>query len=103
MAIDLYARYFGETWGEKLYDDDYVNELMLAHPNAAEPSDAEDRTSPNSNTMTATLTNRRLLSRLRAFVRSDSSTGAAHALQQAHPTRKSIHPAQGEASSPCRV
>jgi ribonucleoside-diphosphate reductase alpha chain len=62
-AIDEYTRYVADTWGQRAYDDDYVNALMLS------VSDLDDEA---GSTMTATLTNRRLLSRLKAFVRTDA-------------------------------
>ncbi|MEO6436447.1 MAG: LAGLIDADG family homing endonuclease, partial [Tepidisphaeraceae bacterium] len=62
-----FAHYVQENWGDRasaaaMYADDYVNQLMVTN------ADAED----DADTLTATLTNRRLLSRLTAFVRSDS-------------------------------
>jgi ribonucleoside-diphosphate reductase alpha chain len=63
--VDDYARYVHENWGERAYDDDYVNEAMLTNG----PSHADDA----GDTLTATLTNRRLLSRARAYIRTDSS------------------------------
>jgi ribonucleoside-diphosphate reductase alpha chain len=51
------AQYVAQTWRERLYEDDYVNQLMLS-----EERDA-------GGTATATLTNRRLLSRLKAYMR----------------------------------
>jgi ribonucleoside-diphosphate reductase alpha chain len=53
------AQYVAQTWRERLYEDDYVNQLMLS----------EDRDA--GGTATATLTNRRLLSRLKAYMRHD--------------------------------
>jgi ribonucleoside-diphosphate reductase alpha chain len=56
-AIDEYSRYVADNWGDRRYRDDYVPQMML-----------EDS---GSDTLTATLTNRRLISRLKAFVRAD--------------------------------
>ncbi len=67
--IEEFGRYVSQHWGERAYDDDYVNELMVDTSDRA-PTDA------NGNTITATLTNRRLLSRLKAFLRNDSSNGS---------------------------
>ncbi|MDB5289957.1 MAG: ribonucleoside-diphosphate reductase alpha chain, partial [Phycisphaerales bacterium] len=68
-AVEEYSQYVTNHWGERAYDDDYANEAMLGR--------TEDRES-NGDTLTATLTNRRLISRLRAFVRSDASHATAH-------------------------
>jgi ribonucleoside-diphosphate reductase alpha chain len=54
-SIDQYSRYVADNWGDRRYRDDYVNQVML-----------EDS---SSDTLTATLTNRRLISRLGAFLR----------------------------------
>ncbi len=61
--IDAFTAYVHNTWGERAYDDDYVNAEMIDGP-AGEPEVSGD-----SNTITTTLTNRRLISRLRAFVK----------------------------------
>ena len=50
-------RYVSKVWSERVYDDDYVNQLMLTEDDAA------------GGTATASLTNRRLLRRVRAYVR----------------------------------
>ena len=74
-AIDAFSRYVNQTWGEKLYDDDYVNALMLDGADAANQSageNAEEGSESSGNTLTAILTNRRLLSRLKAFVRTEN-------------------------------
>jgi ribonucleoside-diphosphate reductase alpha chain len=60
--VDDFSQYVAENWGDRLYADDYVNRVM---------SGDDDEASEDGNTMTATLTNRRLLSRLKAFVRTD--------------------------------
>jgi ribonucleoside-diphosphate reductase alpha chain len=62
-AIDAFSRYVNENWGDRTYEDDYVNTEML---HGAEAS------ADNGNTMTAHLTNRRLMSRLKAFMRTDN-------------------------------
>jgi ribonucleoside-diphosphate reductase alpha chain len=61
--IDDYARYVAENWGETVYDDDYADDAMLDH-------------SGDGGTATAAVTNRRLISRLRAFIRLDPYTRA---------------------------
>jgi ribonucleoside-diphosphate reductase alpha chain len=61
-AVDSFASYAHEQWGQKVYADDYVNETMLDGAEA-------DHAAKNGDTLTATLTNRRLLSRLKAFLR----------------------------------
>jgi len=66
-AVDEYSRYVADNWGDRRYRDDYVNQMM-----------AEDS---SSDTLTATLTNRRLMSRLGAFVRND--TGQARLSDEA--------------------
>jgi ribonucleoside-diphosphate reductase alpha chain len=68
---EQFAQYVQENWGDRPaanYADDYVNQLMLS------TSDSEDGAGEGAGTMTATLTNRRLLSRLKAFVRTDAGT-----------------------------
>ena len=57
--VDDFARYVADNWGDRLYADDYVNHEM---------ADLE----ASGNTLTATLTNRRLLSRLKAFIRTEN-------------------------------
>jgi ribonucleoside-diphosphate reductase alpha chain len=57
--VDDFARYVCEQWGERLYADDYINREMT------------EMEEGSGNTLTATLTNRRLLSRLKAFVRTE--------------------------------
>src|SRR5438105_4890455 len=60
--IDEFATYVQETWGHQpTYDDDYVNALMV-----------NDEDSDGS-TLTVRLTNRRLISRLGAFIRTEGS------------------------------
>ena len=62
--VEEYAQYVTDTWGERRYNDDYVNQLMVDYADLEEAENA-------GGTMTATLTNRRLLSRLKAFVRTE--------------------------------
>ncbi|MGD0462952.1 MAG: LAGLIDADG family homing endonuclease [Tepidisphaeraceae bacterium] len=59
--VEPFARYVAETWSQRLYDDDYVNQLMVS----------DDETA--GGTATAALTNRRLLRRIRAYVSYESS------------------------------
>ena len=61
--IDDFARYVADNWGERLYDDDYVN-AADARRRRATPMTTTPRT---GNDATATLTNRRLLSRLQGL------------------------------------
>ncbi len=58
--MEPFVQYVAGSWGEQSYEDDYANAAMI------ETEGAE------SNTLTATLDNRRLISRLRAFVRCES-------------------------------
>jgi ribonucleoside-diphosphate reductase alpha chain len=55
--IEPFARYVAHAWNERIYDDDYVNQLMVTDDEAS------------GGTATASLTNRRLLRRIRAYVR----------------------------------
>jgi ribonucleoside-diphosphate reductase alpha chain len=59
--IEPLVRYAAHSWSERVYDDDYVNQLMVTDDDAP------------TGTVTATLTNRRLLRRLRAYVRYEAS------------------------------
>src|SRR5687767_8983410 len=68
---DEYARYVMQNWSDRAvpgdagapYDDDYVSQLMITSDDVSSDDDNE------GGTATATFTNRRLLSRLSAFVR----------------------------------
>jgi len=60
--VDHFAHYVAEHWGERTYDDDYVNASMVNESSLDEAG----------NTLTLTLTNRRLISRLGGFVRTDN-------------------------------
>jgi ribonucleoside-diphosphate reductase alpha chain len=62
--VEDFAHYVHENWGAGNYADDYVNQLMVDH------GDIEE--SESGNTMTVTLTNRRLMSRLKAYARNDA-------------------------------
>jgi ribonucleoside-diphosphate reductase alpha chain len=59
--IEPFARYVAQTWSQRMYDDDYVNQLMVN----------DDETA--GGTATAALTNRRLLRRIRAYVSYESA------------------------------
>ena len=61
--IEDFAQYVQNAWGDRLYADDYTNAAML-------DGGAGDESA--SDTLTQTLTNRRLTSRLRAFVRTEA-------------------------------
>jgi ribonucleoside-diphosphate reductase alpha chain len=65
-SVDDFAQYISNTWGERLYADDYVNHSMLE---AGESSEVESAGAP---TLTTTITHRRLLSRIKAFVRMEN-------------------------------
>src|SRR5437764_83864 len=71
----MFAQYVTDTWGERLYDDDYVNALMIDGGADAvsegTPEDSDSSSQQDGNTLTATLTNRRLISRLGAFIRTE--------------------------------
>jgi ribonucleoside-diphosphate reductase alpha chain len=60
--IEEFSKYVADNWGDRLYADDYVNREMIE---GAEANEA-------GNTLTATLTNRRLISRLKAFCRAEA-------------------------------
>jgi ribonucleoside-diphosphate reductase alpha chain len=66
-TVDDFAQYISNTWGERVYADDYVNQLMVEGA-SSETSEAE----PAAPTLTTTITHRRLLSRIKAFVRTES-------------------------------
>ncbi|MGB7157519.1 MAG: LAGLIDADG family homing endonuclease [Tepidisphaeraceae bacterium] len=61
---EQFSRYIAENWSDRQYADDYVNALMVTNRDADDTDDGA--------TATATLTNRRLISRLKAFVRTES-------------------------------
>ncbi|MEA2736255.1 MAG: ribonucleoside-diphosphate reductase alpha chain, partial [Humisphaera sp.] len=61
-VAEQFSRYVTENWQDRTYADDYVNQLMVTN---AEVNDDAD-------TITVTLTNRRLISRLKGFVRTDA-------------------------------
>ncbi|HEY1685722.1 MAG TPA: LAGLIDADG family homing endonuclease [Tepidisphaeraceae bacterium] len=62
-VMEGYINYVNATWAPSTYADDYVNQLMVDH--------SEDATSGGSQLATFTLANRRLISRLGAFLRSE--------------------------------
>jgi ribonucleoside-diphosphate reductase alpha chain len=62
---EQFSRYIAENWSDRQYADDYVNALMVTNRDIEDDAD-------NGDTATATLTNRRLISRLKAFVRTES-------------------------------
>ena len=62
--IDNFAHYAADTWGVQSYADDYAIPAMVNAEGISE--------SDSGNTLTLTLTNRRLLSRLRGFVAIES-------------------------------
>jgi ribonucleoside-diphosphate reductase alpha chain len=64
--IEQYTTYVTNTWGDRAYADDYVNTLMLDHAN--------DLDSNQSAITTTSLTNGRLLSRLKAYLRTDAGS-----------------------------
>ncbi|HYE20811.1 MAG TPA: LAGLIDADG family homing endonuclease, partial [Tepidisphaeraceae bacterium] len=61
--VDAFAQYANDHWNANLYNDDYVNSAMV---------DGSSR--GGSQTATLTLNNRRLMSRLSAFVRTEGAT-----------------------------
>jgi ribonucleotide reductase alpha subunit len=61
---EQFSRYVTENWQDRTYADDYVNQLMVANSDGIDSDDTD--------TITVTLTNRRLLSRLKGFVRTDA-------------------------------
>jgi ribonucleoside-diphosphate reductase alpha chain len=73
-VAEQFSRYVTENWADRTYADDYVNQLMLTDGDATD--DAGD-------TITATLTNRRLISRLKAFVRTDPATQSVRLSEEA--------------------
>jgi len=62
--IEDFVSYVTDTWGDRAYADDYTNASDVATVDASASDD--------SDTMTATVTNRRVLARLKAFVRNDN-------------------------------
>ncbi|MBC8109216.1 MAG: vitamin B12-dependent ribonucleotide reductase, partial [Anaerolineae bacterium] len=70
-AAETYARYVQQIWGDRQYDDDYVNTLMIDFSDTTDWSKAKNGAGNGDGTATANLTNRRLLSRLKAFVRTE--------------------------------
>ncbi len=65
--VDEFAHYVAEKWdAQSSYPDDYTNEQMV--------NDASELLHPDQSTLSTTLTNRRLLSRLGSFLRNDNGT-----------------------------
>src|SRR3954470_17599260 len=69
--IDTFAQYAHDNWGAGLYNDDYATASML---DSAHDDDDSAISNSQSAISSTTLTNRRLLSRLRAFIRTDNGT-----------------------------
>jgi ribonucleoside-diphosphate reductase alpha chain len=70
-TADEFTQYVADTWGDRAYTDDYVNQLMV--DGAATTTDVASGEG-SAPTLTAAVTHRRLISRMKAFVRNDSST-----------------------------
>ena len=66
-AIDGFTRYASEKWGERRAEHDRSYRDDYEHPGLV----SADREESGSDTLTATLSNRRLISRLRAYVRNE--------------------------------
>ena len=65
--IDTFAQYAHDNWGAGLYNDDYANAAML------EDGGSQSATGNSQSAISSTsLSNRRLLSRLSAFIRTDN-------------------------------
>src|SRR5215213_7907787 len=81
--VEQFSRYVADNWGARLYNDDYVDRSMIdgAESSPEDASDTPDESGRATSagtaekTVTATLTNRRLISRLKAFVRTEPGTG----------------------------
>jgi ribonucleoside-diphosphate reductase alpha chain len=63
--VESFSRYVSDNWSDRVYDDDYTDAAMMAEDPCEGP------------TATAVLSNRRLISRLRAFVRTTGATGGS--------------------------
>jgi ribonucleoside-diphosphate reductase alpha chain len=63
--VEKFAQYVSVRWGA--YPDDYVNALMVDTTDLVH-SEAQQSAEHEGNTLTATLTNKRLISRLRAYI-----------------------------------
>jgi ribonucleoside-diphosphate reductase alpha chain len=66
--VDTFAQYAHDNWGAGLYNDDYANASMV---DGGSGDGAAVAAGDSSGTLTSTLSNRRLLSRLSAFVRTE--------------------------------
>ncbi|MGH7214779.1 MAG: LAGLIDADG family homing endonuclease, partial [Tepidisphaeraceae bacterium] len=71
-VAEQFSQYVTEIWGERHYTDDYVNAAMVDTTDSAGPAQSEQSHANDGGTATLTLSNRRLLSRLNAFIRTDS-------------------------------
>ncbi len=73
---DDFARYVAHHWTDRVYDDDYIDHCMLGDDGRRTASGIGDGSAHAGNTpgdtATITLTNRRLLSRMKAFVRAEA-------------------------------
>ena len=67
---DTFTQYACGTWGGHAYPDDYAIPAMVDE-SESNGSDNSDTRANGQHTMTLTLTNRRLLSRLRGFITTD--------------------------------
>ena len=78
--VEQFSRYVADNWGARIYNDDYVNRSMIDGGECAADSADESARGTSAGTaektVTATLTNRRLISRLKAFVRTEP--GSVH-------------------------
>ncbi len=74
-VAEQFSRYVTENWQDRTYADDYVNQLMVANGDSVDSDDTD--------TITVTLTNRRLLSRLKGFVRTDAGKVAPRLSEEA--------------------
>jgi ribonucleoside-diphosphate reductase alpha chain len=71
-ALDEFTRYVVNTWGERAYADDYVNQLMLDGGSSEASADETAGGEGQAPTLTAAVTHRRLISRMKAFVRNEN-------------------------------
>lgn len=74
-SIDSVTHYVNTAWTNRIYSDDYVNNLMLSDEEAYSFDHAQESSrlaaSAGGGVATMALTNRRLISRLRGFVRAE--------------------------------
>jgi ribonucleoside-diphosphate reductase alpha chain len=70
---EQYANYVSDNWGDRAYADDYVDPAMMSGSAPADAdADEDDDTAGGAAAATLTFTNRRLISRLKAFVRTEA-------------------------------